>query len=701
MRQNTSSPRQSLPFQCFHTCTGPGRLQNLAILYVRGANHRRLRVSLVTFPQHEPVAVDMSYSGSSSGIHRFVCPMNIDSGANFQRYCFRIVLLSLPENGKESEALDKVWYSSLGMSREIPLLQHCFAFELFNTHPEWAPDLVCYEILPDRFASSQGHFSIDGQEVSAEEPLRERDFEYTDFNEVHFGGDLDGVANMLPYLRGLGCDCLILNSVFKAGSVTKEDVQDYDTVDPHFGGNGALKRLRALTMGYDMKLLLHGSFAHTGDTHPWFDRQERTGKGALHHEDSPYREYYTFKSDGDACYDLGSAGLPKLDYSSREVRHAMYKGVNSFTRKWLRQPYAIDGWVIDQIAAVGDNGSARNNLRRISEICQAARETHIDCLMLGNFKADPRYALGTAGSIDGSINYTGFLRPVRAFFGGVGLDGSPTPYTGEDLRRACEEYAVGLSQQAKVCLVNELDNATLPRFYSIIGKDRNLYLAALAAMYAWRGIPCIYQGDELGDVIASGQVGPTSMIPFKALADHHASPVSADIQSVLTELAAMRRGNPALTRGTMVFICAGGAFFGFIRIFDRRFSIVFVNASHQQVRIPQGSFLFPLLSAMYLPDDCHEDLSKDTGETLLIPLSGRNVRRTDHGEGLDPLYEMLARETLSVSCYGATGSSEELQTKFLKDLVSARNLTIPSRSTLIVNNSDRGNATQEIPASRS
>lgn len=688
MRQNTSSPRQCLPFQCFHTSTGPGRLQNHAVLYVRGANHKRLKISLVTFPQHEPVLSLMSYTGSSSGIHRYSCQMDIGNGVNFQRYCFRICLLSLPDEDGNQTAQDVVWYSSLGMSREIPLLQHCFAYEVFNTHPQWAPDLICYEVLPDRFASSQGFFTVDGTKVSAEEPVRERDFEYTDLNSVHCGGDLDGVSDMLPYIRGLGCDCVILNQIFKSPSVTKEDTSDFDTVDPHFGGNGALKRLRALTMGYEMKILLHGSFAHTGDSHPWFDRQERTGKGALHHSDSPYREYYTFNSDGEPCYDLNLATLPKLDYASHEVRYAMFEGPNSFTRKWLRQPYAIDGWIIDQVAEVGDNGSSRGNPKRVAQICKSARETHIDCFMVGNFKSDPRYALNSANNVDGTINYTGFLRPMRAFFAGTSLEGDPVPYTGEDLRRACEEFAVGLSQQEKVCLINELDNSSLPRFYMAIGKDRNLYMAALAAMYTWRGIPCIYQGDELADVIASGSIGPTSMIPFASMRDHHASPCCADIQDMLSELAAMRRENPALSRGTMVFIASGGAYFAFIRLYDRRFSIVFVNASHQQVHIQQESMLFPLLCAMYLPDDCREDHSSDSGETLLIPLSGRNVRRTDHGEGLDSLYEMLGRETLSVSCYGATRTSDELQQKFIKELCSGRALTVPSRSTLIVSNSE-------------
>ncbi len=682
MRQNTSSPRPSLPFQCFHTCTAPGRDHSVAVLFVRGAAHQRLNISLVSFPQHEPVRVPMTYTGSSSGIHRFEAHITIDNGTNYQRYCFKVVLLD-----SEGGPADTVWYSSLGMSRERPLLRHCFAFELFNTHPAWAAEAICYQILPDKFASSRGHFVVDGTEYTAEEPVKAKEFELKDLNEVHCGGDLDGAASMLPYMRNLGCDCLYILPIFTASSVDKFDTTDYDTVDPHFGGNGAFKRLRALSMGYEVKILLHGTFNHTGDNNPWFDRQERTGKGALHHKDSPFREFYTFNSEGDALYSREDPAKPQLDYASHEVRYAMYEGQNSVLRKWLRQPYSADGWVIDSAAMLGDGGTARNNTLRLKEMCQAARETHIECLMFGQFYSDARYALKNAGNIDGAVNYTGFLSPIRAFFGGIDLNGDPTPYTGEDLRRTFEEYSVGVSQQIKTCLLNQLDNNDLPRFFDIIKGDKHLYLAAFAVMYTWRGIPCIYQGDELGDAIAQYEIGPKHIMPFVAMKNHRVTPYSADLQLSLAELASMRRQNPALTLGSMVFICAGGAYFGFIRLYDRRFSIVLVNVSRTQVKIEQGSILFPLLAAMYMPGDCTAaDNDSDTGEDLLIPLSGRNVRRTDMGEGLEALYDMLSRETLKVRSYGATRTSAAFEQKFVKELTQGKTLTLPARSTVIVNN---------------
>lgn len=685
MRQNTSSPRQSLPFQCFHTCTAPGVDSNNAVLFVRGANHKRLKISIVSFSQNEDVPTPMTYTGSCSGIHRFEAPLKTDKSQNLLTYYFKIALLS-NEDGKVE---DVVWYSSLGMSREPPLMQHCYSIELFNTHPQWAIDSIVYQIFPDRFAASSGSFHVDGNVIDAEVPTRHKDFEYINLDEIHCGGDLDGISAMLPYIRSLGCDSIYLTPIFKAPSVHKFDTEDYDMVDPHFGGNGALKRLRTVAFGYEMQIILHGTFNHTGDSHPWFDRQERTGKGALRHKDSPYRDFYTFTSEGEPYLSDAKPCYPKLDYSGYPTCQAIFDGENSIVKKWLRSPYGIDGWVIDDANQIGDNGTARNNLERLSQICTAARSNHLDCLMLGQFASDPRYAISSDGNVDGTINYTGFLSPIRSFFGGINLDGDPTPYSGEDLRRSCEEFSVGISQQVKLCLLNQLDNYSLPRFYDIIGGDRHLYLAALACLFTWRGIPCIYQGDELGDVIDKYNIGPRGLMPFKAMQNHHVSPNSQDVQGVITELSSLRRSNPAFSRGSMLFITAGGAYFGYIRLYNDRFSIVLCNASRQQVKVEQGSMLFPVLAAMFMPEDCGTDDSEDSGESLLIPLSGRNVRRYDHGEGLEVLYEMLSREQLKVYSYGATRTSPEFEEKILKELNNGKNITIPPRSTVIICNTKK------------
>ena len=207
MRQNTSSQRATLPFQCFHTCTAPGMSTNNtvnAVLFVRGANHNRLKISIVNFTQYEDHKNPMTYTGSCSGIHRFEAPLYADKSQNLLTYYFKIMLTD-----KEGNVKDVVWYSSLGMSREPPLMQHCYALEIFNTHPQWALDAVVYQIFPDKFASSSGSFNVDGGKVDTSAPIKQKDFEYVDLDNTHCGGDLDGVATMLPYIRSIGCDTII------------------------------------------------------------------------------------------------------------------------------------------------------------------------------------------------------------------------------------------------------------------------------------------------------------------------------------------------------------------------------------------------------------------------------------------------------------------------------------------------------------
>lgn len=683
MRQNTSSPRVNLPFQCFHTSTAPGGDFKVAVLFVRGANPKRLKCTLVPFIDHEPFKIPMKYVGSMYDIHRFEALIPRDESTNLQLYSFSITLFDT----NLDQIVDIVWYSSLGISREYPLLQHCFSYEHREKRPQFAKDLILYQIFPDRFASSTNHFKIEGELFKGNTIIQTTDLISKNLRNAHCGGNIDGICKMLPYLNEMGFDGIYLLPIFKSNSAIKFDTEDYHLIDERLGGNGALKRLRKESFGYNMRILLHGTFNHTSDNHPWFDRFELTRTGALHHKDSPYRNYYTFKDNGECCYARNIANNVKLNYASRSVRLFMYKGKNSFVKTYLRLPYGIDGWIIDSANQIGDKGSSKNNVKRLEKLCKSAREVHPDCLMLGHFISDARHILTTDTNLDGGINTIGFTAPMRAFFGGVTMDGEPIAYTGEDLRRTCENYAVGLAQQIKLCLINQLDNYELKRFYTILNGEKSLYLAALAVLYTWRGIPCIYQGSELGDTIIDNDIKEHSPIPFLALKEHKVSIYSSKVQKAMQELAFMRRHNTALTNGTLVFIASGGAYFAYIRMFNNRFSIVFVNASRQAMKLEQGSMLFPLFASMYFQNkgELSSDY-EDTKENLLIPLSGKNIRRTDHGEGLEGLYKLLSKENLSVHSYGLNKNTDKFFKEFLVELLEGKTITMPARTTVIINN---------------
>ncbi len=111
-----------------------------------------------------------------------------------------------------------------------------------------------YQIFPDRFARSQSreagqdrvyYHHAAGQEIV----LRDWDDPLTPGRAVppFYGGCLNGICEKLPYLKKLGVTALYLNPVFTAPSVHKYDTEDYRHVDPQFGGDRALLRLRRKT----------------------------------------------------------------------------------------------------------------------------------------------------------------------------------------------------------------------------------------------------------------------------------------------------------------------------------------------------------------------------------------------------------------------------------------------------------------------
>lgn len=150
-----------------------------------------------------------------------------------------------------------------------------------------------YQIFPDRFARSAArdadqdavyYHHAAGREIvrkAWDDPLTGEAG-----GSTFYGGDLDGISEKLPYLKQLGVTALYLNPVFAAPSVHKYDTEDYRRVDPQFGGDAALLRLRHNTQRAGMRMILDGVFNHTGDSHPWFDRHQQGSGGAGHDPDS-------------------------------------------------------------------------------------------------------------------------------------------------------------------------------------------------------------------------------------------------------------------------------------------------------------------------------------------------------------------------------------------------------------------------------
>lgn len=221
------------------------------------------RVFLRAEPDNEEWLLIMK-AHSAEGRWRYQAGLTLNEGEATRRYCFKLVWADRQQ-----------WFGPQGWSLIPPGQLAQFALDEPDRSPAWVADQIFYQIFPDRFASSGGEHGIQngsyrhhaaGCDVVRRDwqhPLEDRDAAST-----FYGGDLDGIDQKLPYLQKLGVTALYLNPIFTAPSVHKYDTEDYYQVDPYFGGNAALQRLRVSTHKVGMKLVLDGVFNHTGDSHP-------------------------------------------------------------------------------------------------------------------------------------------------------------------------------------------------------------------------------------------------------------------------------------------------------------------------------------------------------------------------------------------------------------------------------------------------
>ena len=102
-------------------------------------------------------------------------------------------------------------------------------------------------------------------------------------------GDLRGIIHKLDYLAYLGVEGIWLSPVFPSPSYHKYDVTDYYGIDPEYGTLADFEELVEAAGRKGIKILLDLVVSHTSRQHPWFTE-------AQNHPDSPYRDYYIWKS---------------------------------------------------------------------------------------------------------------------------------------------------------------------------------------------------------------------------------------------------------------------------------------------------------------------------------------------------------------------------------------------------------------------
>lgn len=368
---------------------------------------------------------------------------------------------------------------------------------------KWWHNKVAYQIYPKSFYDSNG----DGI------------------------GDLPGIISKLDYLHDLGIDIIWLSPCYQSPLADEGyDISDYYRIDPRFGTMDDMEQLIAEAKKRGMYILMDLVVNHCSDEHEWFQK-------ACQDPDGTYGNFFYLRDKkegelptnwrsyfgGPVWEDLPGTNKqylhvfhkkqPDLNWENPQLREEVYKNINW----WLDK--GLGGFRIDAIINIKKALPFRNYQPDrddgLSNIGNMLEEAH----GIGEFLGEMRdrtfknYDAFTVGEVFNEkpeeipefIGENGYFSSMFDFNETV-CGGSEKgwydarPITPEEYKKSCFEA------QAKVgnagFLSNIIENHDEPRGVSRYipqGDCCNQSKKMLAALnFMLRGIPFIYQGQELG-----------------------------------------------------------------------------------------------------------------------------------------------------------------------------------------------------------
>ena len=171
------------------------------------------------------------------------------------------------------------WYNALGLSETAPFDAQDFKILIDQSPIPWLKNAVFYQIFPDSFCNGDTENDVKlGEIIYHSIPSQTIPWGQLppDTNQKHYsyyGGDLQGIQKKLDYLTDLGINALYLNPIFTAPSPHKYNVENYEEIDPHFGGQDAFESLSSALKEKNMRMILDIVPNHCGETpDPWFQK---------------------------------------------------------------------------------------------------------------------------------------------------------------------------------------------------------------------------------------------------------------------------------------------------------------------------------------------------------------------------------------------------------------------------------------------
>lgn len=381
-----------------------------------------------------------------------------------------------------------------------------------STKKKWWQDKVAYQIYPKSFYDT----NVDGI------------------------GDLPGIIEKLDYLKELGVDIVWLSPCYRSPLADQGyDISDYYDIDPRFGTMEDMDRLIAEAKKRDMYIVMDLVVNHCSDEHEWFKKacKDPDGKyGRFFYlrdkEDGKLPTNWRSYFGGSVWEDLPGTNKqylhvfhkkqPDLNWENPELREEVYKNINWWLDKGLGG-FRIDAIInIKKALPMHDYEPDREDgLCSINKMLEEATGIgeFLGEMRDRTFKPHDAFSVGEVFNakdeeLPDFIGNNGYFSSMFDFnetiFGGSEKGWYDCKeITPDDYKRCCFETQAKMGDFGFVS--NIIENHDEPRgvsHYIPEGDCCDTSKKMLAALnFMLRGLPFIYQGQELG----------MENIPFKSI----------------------------------------------------------------------------------------------------------------------------------------------------------------------------------------
>jgi len=452
-------------------------------------------------------------------------------------------------------------------------------------------DDVIYLIMVDRFADGDtANNSPANSPPEANDRNNPRGFH---------GGDLRGIINQLPYLKGLGVTALWLTPWYDNwNGLNRCDKPwcpntyyhgyhtiDYYAVEDRFGDLATVRELVQKAHALGIKIIQDQVANHVGSQHPWINDPPLAnwfhGTLAQHQRNkfqnsvlfSPHSNQIEFRNVLDGWF---SDDLPDMNQEEPEV--ARYEIQNAL---WWVGVTGIDGIRQDTIQYM-----PRFFIRDLSN---ALHRQYPALWMVG--EVFEREAAHTAFFIGGHTGWDGVDTKLDSVFDFALWNASLRVFTNKapvrSLRDQLKYDALYPDPSKLTVLANNHDTT---RFLSLEGASDAGAMMHVAFILSVRGIPQIYYGEEIG---MEGKEDPDNRrdFPGSAFKVDGRKPHEQKMFDWTRSWIRLRREHQAVRSGRLIDLFYDDETYVFARRHASETVIVAFNRQNQpkQVRVPAGT----------------------------------------------------------------------------------------------------------------